>query len=93
MNADNIMPVSTGKAVVEQFSDIKYQQADAGKQLNKLFFNMMMKSMYKPIGAGDQVSASSQVHQQMVVDALTQELSDNFDMGFSKLKFEQQVGK
>ena len=86
MGNESVMPISTQKIALEQFSEIQNKSNEPGKQLNKLFFNMMMKPMFESAVAGVKSSTTTQLHQQLFLNALTQDLSDKFDLGFSKLQ-------
>lgn len=88
MASDSIMPISTQKIALEQFSAITSPSVEPGKQLNQMFLNMMLKSMFDTSGSAKTSSVTTQLNQQLYLNALTQELSENFDLGFSRLQFE-----
>lgn len=88
MSSESIMPISTQKIALEQFNAMKTASSAPGQELNKMFFSMMMKSMFDVTGVEKNTSSMTKINQQLYVDVLTQELADNFDVGFSELQFE-----
>jgi len=86
MVSESIMPISTQKIALEKFSDIQNKSNESGDKLNQVFFNMMMKPMFEKVVTSEKPSTVTQLHQQLFLNALTQELSNKFDLGFSKLQ-------
>ena len=90
MNTESIMPISTQKIILEQFNELNNITTEPAKQLNQLFFNMMLKSVFDTSVTGNKSTTTPllQLNQQLYLNTLTQQLSDNFNIGFSKLQFE-----